>query len=158
MSKSCKAYRENEQLCWCCAKATGANNNWCSWSRDLKPVDGWKAIPVTQKPQYGCKNTIHTYQIIECPEFVRDTNDSVIPNSRLPHIKRSRYTDAGCKRLVEELVYRAGCDLLATDKPVTEYYLSDFLHTLGADSILSKILRAKGKTFNDVQRDGKMVE
>lgn len=67
-SKKCKniaarlRQRENEQMCWRCKKATGA----CSWSKELKPVDGWVAEPIMLKDDEGI---IRTYNIILCPEY-----------------------------------------------------------------------------------------
>lgn len=54
--KKCK-----ETLCWTCQNACGG----CSWSRGLKPVDGWKAKEVTKASYKGQKS----YKVIECPEY-----------------------------------------------------------------------------------------
>ena len=51
-----------EQLCWDCVKATGG----CSWSRNLKPVDGWIAKQVKRKDGET------TYKITSCPQFIHD--------------------------------------------------------------------------------------
>ena len=57
--------REREgQLCWRCKNACGN----CSWSRNFEPVEGWKASPYIVKDSMG---DIHTYEIVECPQFVR---------------------------------------------------------------------------------------
>ena len=50
-------------LCWDCQKATGK----CSWSEKLIPVEGW-----TAEPTYTASSDMHSYRVIECPEFVRD--------------------------------------------------------------------------------------
>ena len=49
------------QLCWDCEKALGG----CSWSRHFKPIEGWDAIYIPDRPQNPA-----TYSIIACPEFV----------------------------------------------------------------------------------------
>lgn len=46
-------------LCWDCENAVG----WCSWSKDLKPVDGWTAEYVPDKD---------SYYVEACPQFQRD--------------------------------------------------------------------------------------
>lgn len=55
---------EESQLCWLCKNATGN----CSWSKSLKPVDGWGATPVVTKDKEG---SIRTYDIKSCPKFIR---------------------------------------------------------------------------------------
>lgn len=49
--------KNNETLCWDCAKAL---NRGCSWSADSEPVEGWKA-----------KKTSRGYCVRSCPEFER---------------------------------------------------------------------------------------
>ena len=49
------------QICWDCKKSTGR----CSWSQCHKPVKGWTAQYVPERPQNPA-----TYSIIACPEFV----------------------------------------------------------------------------------------
>lgn len=55
-------------LCWDCARACGD----CSWSNhhQHKPVPGWKAEEVHRN--YYDRAESLTYNILECPEFVRD--------------------------------------------------------------------------------------
>ena len=56
--------KEQYNRCWTCKNAFGG----CSWSREFKPVDGWKA-----------KKTFHlmngefaeSYYIKSCPEYER---------------------------------------------------------------------------------------
>lgn len=54
---------EPQQICWDCAKACGK----CSWSRCLKPVEGWTAEIVYVKQAL---TRIQTYHITDCPQFV----------------------------------------------------------------------------------------
>lgn len=54
------------QMCWRCGNACGK----CSWSREGKPVEGWKARKTTIKNRG--KVEFHSYNIIFCPEFVQD--------------------------------------------------------------------------------------
>lgn len=54
------------QLCWKCQRACGG----CPWSRELKPVKGWKAKLTTIRSN-GIKE-YNSYRIIECPLFVED--------------------------------------------------------------------------------------
>lgn len=51
-------------LCWDCKRAIGG----CRWSEKLKPVKGWVAVSVE-------KDTGRTYNVIECPLFIRDSYD-----------------------------------------------------------------------------------
>ena len=48
-------------LCWDCSFATGG----CSWSDELKPINGWTAKRVT-------KQTQDSYMVYACPLFSRD--------------------------------------------------------------------------------------
>lgn len=60
-------YTESKfQPCWTCQNAC---NGGCSWSREFKPVDGWKAIPT-----YIQENGEHanSYKIIYCPEYEKE--------------------------------------------------------------------------------------
>ena len=59
-------------LCWECANAMCG----CSWSQSFIPVKGWKAIPTKGK-------AFHSYVVLECPEFDRDSM-----NNGLKRIKR----------------------------------------------------------------------
>lgn len=58
----------HEQPCWTCTKACGE----CSWSRTLKPIDGWKAEKVPFKTGLADKSSDFTYKIIECPEYEKE--------------------------------------------------------------------------------------
>ena len=51
------------QPCWYCQNATGG----CSWSRELKSIEGWSAKKVK------CRDTDdYTYRIFFCPLFKED--------------------------------------------------------------------------------------
>lgn len=50
-----------EALCWTCQNACGG----CSWSRNLIPVEGWKAKEIKN----ASYSVIKSYKVIECPEF-----------------------------------------------------------------------------------------
>ena len=59
-------------LCYYCAKATTSG---CCWSKDLKPVEGWKAKNVGVGRQRYKKGRFITYyddswDVYRCPEFV----------------------------------------------------------------------------------------
>lgn len=62
------------QLCTTCARASG----FCSWSRDLTPVEGWTAKPTRLKHQVGrgekAKEVsfMDSYRILECPLYIQD--------------------------------------------------------------------------------------
>jgi hypothetical protein len=50
-------------ICVDCAKSGGL----CAWSRELKPVDGWKTASVKRR---GWENKlIDSVRIVECPLF-----------------------------------------------------------------------------------------
>lgn len=56
----------NEQICWRCANATGG----CPWSKDLKPVKGWRARKTFIKDSGKFGYT--SYKILYCPLFNED--------------------------------------------------------------------------------------
>lgn len=55
-----------QTICWDCAKATGG----CSWSDELKPVDGWTAAPCQASQRF---KPYDSYVVIRCPMFDRDS-------------------------------------------------------------------------------------
>ena len=60
-------------ICWKCDNACGG----CSWSREFKPVPGWKATrnDVSTSRCVSGKNRrtkTESYIVHECPEFVPD--------------------------------------------------------------------------------------
>ena len=59
------------QICWRCANACGD----CSWSREGKPVDGWKAKRTIIRSKGECD--IYSYNIIYCPQFNQDVEVKV---------------------------------------------------------------------------------
>lgn len=71
-------YDATETLCiWCQRSCT----NCCSWSDHLEPVNGWVA-----------EETNHGYLVLECPEFVKETKESILP---------AKLDDDGCMLLME---------------------------------------------------------
>lgn len=58
--------RHSNQPCWTCQNACGG----CSWSSELKPVEGWKAKPTKIKCEEGRYSG--SYHIIYCPEYIPD--------------------------------------------------------------------------------------
>lgn len=55
-----------ETICWHCQNACGG----CSWSKNLRPVKGWKAKKIKVKIAQGDYND--SYIVNECPEFKPD--------------------------------------------------------------------------------------
>ena len=57
--------REKDSLCWDCKNSTCSG---CSWSKEFKPVTGWKVIKENKDSQtYG-----ETYKVLSCPKFEPD--------------------------------------------------------------------------------------
>ena len=56
---------KHDTICWNCKKASGR----CSWSREFKPVEGWRAIPTKVREQGKKDKFIPSYDVYECPEF-----------------------------------------------------------------------------------------
>lgn len=57
---------KRDTLCWDCEKQCGK----CSWSKEFKPVNGWKAIPTKIMGGVGkYERCIESFLVIECPEF-----------------------------------------------------------------------------------------
>jgi len=54
--------KEKEQICWTCKNACGG----CSWSRNLTPVEGWKAEKTIVR---GCGPAFESYSIEYCPQY-----------------------------------------------------------------------------------------
>lgn len=56
-----------DQLCWTCQNACGG----CSWSKNLTPVEGWKATPTKIKvaPEL---TYCDSYLITDCPKYIKD--------------------------------------------------------------------------------------
>lgn len=57
-----------EQPCWTCTKACGG----CSWSKNLTPIEGWKAEKVYFNTYRQDTSTDYTYQISYCPEYEKE--------------------------------------------------------------------------------------
>lgn len=73
-------YDATETLCiWCQRSCT----NCCSWSDHLEPVKGWVA-----------EENNHGYLVLECPEFVKETKESILP---------AKLDGDGCMLLMEAL-------------------------------------------------------
>ena len=73
-------YDTTETLCIWCQRACA---NCCSWSDHLEPVKGWLA-----------EENKHGYLVRECPEFVKETKESILP---------AKLDDDGCMLLMEAL-------------------------------------------------------
>lgn len=54
------------QLCWNCENATGK----CSWSACFIPVEGWTAKATKIKDGDG--EIVHSYRIMQCPQFIHE--------------------------------------------------------------------------------------
>jgi hypothetical protein len=59
---------EGSTLCWTCKRATG----FCSWSHDFKPVQGWVAMPTVIFTRYGNTPEIESFDVQECPLYIKD--------------------------------------------------------------------------------------
>lgn len=71
MRSAYECVSKHSTLCWDCEKACGK----CSWSREFKPIKGWRAIP-TQIYQYTTlkrgkhyRYSTDSFDVYECPEF-----------------------------------------------------------------------------------------
>lgn len=60
---------KNDTLCWTCQNATGG----CSWSKKLKPVEGWTAEVRNLKfNENGEAKYDKSYKVIKCPHYIQD--------------------------------------------------------------------------------------
>lgn len=59
--------------CWECVKAYGG----CSWADSFTPVEGWKATKNTKREWKKGKGvtSVDSYNVMECPEFVKDKRE-----------------------------------------------------------------------------------
>ena len=66
--RAANTYYSKYQPCWTCKNCYGG----CNWSREFKPVEGWKAIKT-----YIPNNEEHaeSYKIIYCPEYKREAEN-----------------------------------------------------------------------------------
>ena len=74
-----KQYRVDSgqgQMCWTCENACGG----CSWSKELKPINGWVARKVRVKNQEG--DEYSTYRIIFCPRYKQETGIKILKTRR----------------------------------------------------------------------------
>lgn len=55
-------------ICWTCQNATGG----CSWSRCLKPVEGWKAKKMKIKGNFYTREKVDSFIVEKCPEYIKD--------------------------------------------------------------------------------------
>lgn len=64
----------SSQLCTECARAVG----FCEWSKHLKPVEGWEAVPTMIKHMNKRSSTnteilvTDSYRVISCPMFIEE--------------------------------------------------------------------------------------
>jgi len=87
-------------ICWDCARAAGARM--CSWSAELKPVEGWEAEPAVVRIADG--NDEPTWAVKRCPQFTRDLCEADRDPRRLD-------TD-GCIALLEKATALARNDYI----------------------------------------------
>ena len=57
--KGCEA-KQHQTLCWSCDNAVPYEGKGCSWSRALKPVEGWTA-----------KKNGNSYYVKKCPLYIK---------------------------------------------------------------------------------------
>lgn len=77
--KKTKRQVHSESLCWTCKNASCG----CSWSREFKPVKGWKAIAtIINSTCKGGKVSTPSYCVIECPEFIKDTPKDAVTDEQ----------------------------------------------------------------------------
>ena len=72
--------KEKEQICWTCKNACGG----CSWSRNLTPVEGWKA-----------EKTIRSAGIVPTERF---SFLNAITGRRWPPLRDPREAPDPCRR------------------------------------------------------------
>lgn len=76
----------NETLCIYCHNALPSidGKRGCSWSRDLIPVEGWKAEKTVFSKDPRLHKTIESFKVLECPEYCPDlyekTDTKNLPN------------------------------------------------------------------------------
>lgn len=62
-------------LCWKCIHAVpdDALGTGCSWSRELKPVEGWNAFQANTEEDSYYPPSRPVYHVLYCPQFVEQT-------------------------------------------------------------------------------------
>lgn len=59
------------QPCWTCQNCYGG----CNWSARFEPVEGWIATPRTYGQIICGIQSMESYEILYCPEYVNDGSD-----------------------------------------------------------------------------------
>ena len=55
-------------LCWCCRNAYDS----CAWSREGRPVEGWRAVCCDLPPQTRRGAPVRSFFVLRCPSFALD--------------------------------------------------------------------------------------
>lgn len=63
-------YEDSSVLCWYCENCVPnqEGTRGCSWSRFLKPVEGWTVKQVRHKMPNGTIEEV--VRVVDCPEFI----------------------------------------------------------------------------------------
>ena len=99
---------ESTQPCWTCRKACGG----CNWSKQLKPVKGWK---IKKSPRIGKDGKIGTdIEIVFCPEYESDENNRrfmLSEASGLPtRVERMQSVVKGLDKSVNSGIIKSGSE------------------------------------------------
>lgn len=139
---------KHSTLCWDCKKSFGG----CAWSREFKPIEGWKAKLTKIKNGVGIytRNT-DSFDVYECPEFElrerlkgkRTTEKKVRKESKKANIN-------SIKRFLEECgVSQAQ---LASKSQLGRATVSRWVNRCGgSQNSLKKIADALGVSVKDLE-------
>jgi hypothetical protein len=83
----------SETICIMCAKSCTSA---CSWSAELKPVEGWEA---EENPR--------GFLVRKCPEFVKETAETILP-SDIDKDGMMRLLEAVAKQMREDYIHGDG--------------------------------------------------
>ena len=100
-------------ICWDCKNACGG----CSWSDNLVPVDGWRAIETVDA--YGEPG----YRVRRCPEYVEDDRRT-----------RPELDDQGCVEMVAACLELARKDYILGGEEAEED-IERFIRGRGASKV-----------------------
>ena len=103
-------YKTSDSLCWDCQNAVpNKEGRGCSWSRYLRPVEGWKAkTRVISSMGNGVRPYV-SYNVRECPEFIWDKEkegDGFMTRDELE--KKLAKTERRLQDCIDELCFKCG--------------------------------------------------
>lgn len=152
--------RPNMQtLCWRCRHAVPRIENGryvrgCSWSIQLKPVDGWTATPV-KKHENTCQE-MRTWRVLACPNFAPDRDeDRLFPSGHTSDDAYVRIAERVLKMALRSYEAALASGNMGRIRSIESYLRSSYYQalTLGAWDVEGYILGMREKYGVEIEED-----